>query len=288
MGGHRSEEPVLTGASAELRLPSALEARGDRLLHLRSVGSTMDEARRLHEAAPGERVWIVADAQEAGRGRSGRLWRSPRGNLHLTFLAPTSLAPRDQPKLGFAAGVALADAAASLLPTDVDVRLKWPNDLLVGGAKASGILLEGLGGGTAVAMGIGVNIAGHPDDTPYPATHLARFASQLDRVGFFPVLADRLASTIADLERSGFEPLRRRWLAHAAHLGRSISVRRDDRTVDGVFRDIDPDGRLILDADGTTVRIDAGDVFPLDKGASEAQERDLNEARPKPASASIA
>ncbi len=271
-----------------MRLPPALEARGDRLLHLASVGSTMDEARRLQETSTGGRVWIVADAQEAGRGRSGRVWRSPPGNLHLTLLAPTSLAPRDQPKLGFAAGVALAETAASLLPADAEVRLKWPNDLLVGGAKASGILLEGLGGGQAIAMGLGVNIAAHPDDTPYPATHLAAHAPALDRAGFFPVLAERLTATIAQLESDGFAPLRRRWLDRAAHLGQRISVRRDQRIIEGLFRDIDADGRLLLEADGSLVRIDAGDVFPLDKGASEAQERGLDKARPVQASSLIA
>ncbi len=236
---------------------------------------------------PGVRAWIVADAQEAGRGRSGRLWRSPPGNLHLTLLTPTVLAPRDQPKLGFAAGVALAEAAAALLPADAAVRLKWPNDLLVDGAKASGILLEGLGG-AAVAIGLGVNIAAHPDDTPYPATHLAAHAPRLDRASFFPVLAERLAATIAELEIDGFAPLRRRWLDRAAHLGQRISVRRDERTLEGLFRDIDEDGRLLLDADGTLVRIDAGDVFPLDKGPPEAQERSLTGRRSAPVSPSIA
>jgi BirA family biotin operon repressor/biotin-[acetyl-CoA-carboxylase] ligase len=248
----------------------------------------MDEARHLHGREPGARIWIVADEQLAGRGRSGRLWRSPPGNLHMTLLAPTVLAPRDQPKLGFAAGVALAETAAALLPSAVAVRLKWPNDLLVDGAKASGILLEGLGGGSAVAMGLGVNIAAHPDDTPYRATHLSAFAPTLDRAGFFRLLAERLAAAIAGLESEGFAPLRRRWLARAAHLGRPISVRREERMVEGLFRDIDEDGRLLLDVDGSITRIDAGDVFPLDKGPPAAQERDLNEVRPATTSASIA
>ena len=248
----------------------------------------MDEARHVHGREPGARVWIVADAQEAGRGRGGRVWRSPPGTLHLTLLAPTALAPRDQPKLGFAAGVALAEAAAALLPDEADVRLKWPNDLLVSGAKASGILLEGLGGGQAIAIGLGVNIAAHPDDTPYPATHLAAHAPTVDRTGFVPVLAERLTAKIAQLESVGFAPLRRRWLDRAAHLGRRISVRRDQRIIEGLFRDIDDDGRLLLEAEGALVRIDAGDVFPLDKGPLAAQERGSAGARPALASAPIA
>ncbi len=248
----------------------------------------MDEARRCHEAAPGTRAWIVADRQETGRGRGGRQWRSPPGNLHMTLLLPTSLPLRDQPKLGFAAGVALAEATASLLPAGVSVALKWPNDLLVGGAKASGILLEGMGGGTAVAMGLGVNIAAHPDDTPYPATHLAAHAPGLDRGMFFPRLAGHLAAEIDRLETAGFQPLRRRWLERAAHLGRRITVRRDDGTIEGLFRDIDEDGRLLLDVEGVPLRIDAGDVFPLDKLSYQAQEQGSTGPRTPTPATSIA
>ncbi len=202
-------------------LPPALEARGDRLLHLASVGSTMDEARHLHEREPG-RVWIVADAQEAGRGRSGRVWLSPPGNLHLTLLSPTpNLAPRDQPKLASRPAWRSPNGGAALLPEEAEVRLKWPNDLLVDGAKASGILLEGLGGAPRSPSDSASISPRIPDDTPYPATHLAAHAPTLDRAGFFPVLAERLTETIARLESDGFAPLRRRWLDRAAHLGRA-------------------------------------------------------------------
>ncbi len=166
--------------------------------------------------------------------------------------------------------------------------MKWPNDLLVGGAKASGILLEGIGGGTAVAMGLGVNIAAHPDDTPYTATHLAAHAPGLDRAAFFARLANHLSNEIDRFETTGFQPLRRRWLARAAHLGQRIAVRREDRVVEGLFLDIDEDGRLLLDADGAPVRIDAGDVFPLDKASHEAQEHRVIGSHPPPPAASIA
>jgi BirA family transcriptional regulator, biotin operon repressor / biotin---[acetyl-CoA-carboxylase] ligase len=248
-----------------MQLPSSLTAHGDQLLHLSTIDSTMEEARRLSSPDLTHRLWIVADEQTAGRGRQGRNWVSPPGNLHLTLLLPTATPLRDQPKLGFAAGVALARTAQALLPDSVPARLKWPNDLLVGGAKASGLLLEGLGQGAAVAIGMGVNILAHPPDTPYPATHLAEHAPGLERTQVFEALAEALAEEL-DLfaDGRGFALTRRRWLSFAAHFGRRISIGQENSALEGIFADLDGDGRLLIETAQGPVRIAAGDVFPLD------------------------
>jgi BirA family transcriptional regulator, biotin operon repressor / biotin---[acetyl-CoA-carboxylase] ligase len=249
-----------------MQLPPQLSAFGDQLLTFASIDSTMEEARRRFDPSTPTRLWIVADEQGAGRGRQGRQWQSPGGNLHLTLLTPTQTPLRDQPKLGFVAGVALARAVASQLPDDALLRLKWPNDLLLNGAKVSGLLLEGLGQGAAVAIGIGVNIVAHPPDTPYPATHLRLAAPEPTRENVFASLATAL---VDELDRfadgSGFPLIRQRWLAHAAHLGNMIRVKQGATALEGIFRDIDADGRLLLETSGGLARIDAGDVFPLDK-----------------------
>lgn len=261
-------------------LPDAAAVRGDRLLHLRSVDSTMEEARRRWAAGETGRLWIVADEQKAGRGRQGRDWRSPPGNLHLTLLTPTGLPLRDQPKLGFAAGVALAVAVQALLPRAA-VALKWPNDLLLGGAKAAGLLLEGLGQGAAIAIGIGCNVVAHPPDTPYAATHLAMAGPDLTRDMLFPRLVEALTAEIDRLaDGSGFPLVRARWLALAGHLGAAITVRREQGALQGRFRGLDDDGRLLLETEAGLARIEAGDVFPLDKTSGAAQERALNPAQP--------
>lgn len=249
-----------------IELPPELRATGDELVDLGAVGSTMEEARRRFAPGLAHRVWIVAREQTSGRGRQGRGWASPPGNLHMTLLLPTATPPRDQPKLGFAAGVALARAARSLLPEPVCVALKWPNDLLVAGAKASGLLLEGLGGGAAVGVGIGVNVVAHPADTPYRATHLSVEAPGLDRGRVFACLSRALVEEVdVFAEGRGFALTRQRWLGFAAHRGRQIIVRLDGREIEGVFVDIDADGRLLLDAADGRIPIAAGDVFPLDK-----------------------
>jgi BirA family transcriptional regulator, biotin operon repressor / biotin---[acetyl-CoA-carboxylase] ligase len=249
-----------------MQLPPNLSALGDTILAFNSIDSTMDEARRRFDPTAGTRIWIIAGEQDAGRGRQGRQWQSPPGNLHLTLLSPTHTPLRDQPKLGFVAGVALARAVSSLLPDQSNLQLKWPNDLLLEGAKVSGLLLEGLGQGAAIAIGIGVNIVAHPPDTPYPAAHLRMAASDITRESLFTELAVALVEEI-DLfaNGSGFPLTRQRWLARAAHLGQSIRIRQGGTSLEGIFRDIDAEGRLLLDTSGGLARIDAGDVFPLDK-----------------------
>lgn len=249
-----------------LALPETLRHAGDELVLLGQVDSTMDEARRRFAPGMSHRVWIVADEQLAGRGRQGRSWVSPPGNLHMTVLVPTGTPLREQPKLGFAAGVALARAARMLLPEGARAEIKWPNDLLVGGAKASGLLLEGLGGGAAIAIGIGVNVMAHPPDTPYPATHLKAHAAAASRDRLFQALSAALVEEIETFaDGRGFQLTRARWLAHAAHVGRSISVRQTDGPLEGVFEGLEEDGQLRLMTREGLRRIAAGDVFPLDK-----------------------
>jgi BirA family transcriptional regulator, biotin operon repressor / biotin---[acetyl-CoA-carboxylase] ligase len=249
-----------------VQLPAHLSAHGDTLLAFDSIDSTMDEARRRFEPSMSSRLWIIAGEQGAGRGRLGRQWQSPPGNLHLTLLAPVQTPLRDQPKLGFVAGVALARAVESLLPNETNLRLKWPNDLLLDGAKVSGLLLEGVGQGTAIAIGIGVNIVAHPPDTPYAAAHLRMATPDITRESLFAKLAIALVEEL-DLfaNGTGFPLTRQRWLARAAHLGRSIRVRQGETSLEGIFRDIDAEGRLLLETSGGLARIEAGDVFPLDK-----------------------
>ena len=249
-----------------MQLPAQLSALGDRLLSFDTIDSTMDEARRRFDPSMSTRLWIIAAEQGAGRGRQGRPWQSPPGNLHLTLLSPIQTPLRDQAKLGFVAGVALARAVASLLPDHANLKLKWPNDLLLGGAKVSGLLLEGLGQGAAIAIGIGVNIVAHPPDMPYPAAHLRMAAPDMTCENLFAKLAATLVEEL-DLfaNGSGFPLTRQRWLTHAAHMGQSIRVRQGETSLEGIFCDIDMEGRLLLETSGGLARIDAGDVFPLDK-----------------------
>ena len=144
-----------------------------RLVSFDSIGSTNAEALARAKAGEQGQLWLVTDYQTSGRGRRNRAWISPRGNLAASVLEVVTVAPPVAATLGFAAGVALVQALRSFF---VDAELKWPNDVLLRGAKLSGILLEAetvAEGRMAVVTGIGVNIVGAPQGVPYAATALA-------------------------------------------------------------------------------------------------------------------
>jgi BirA family biotin operon repressor/biotin-[acetyl-CoA-carboxylase] ligase len=242
------------------------------------VGST--NALALDHARAGDpgRLWVVSRKQESGRGRRGRAWATPEGNLAATLLLVTESDLKQAATLGFVAGLALADALAAVMPDSriaigVDgasqggnrFELKWPNDVLASGAKLAGILLESaqLGGGRfAVAVGIGVNVAAHPEDLPYPATSLKALGAACDAERLFLALSDAWSAN-ARLwdEGRGLAAVRRRWLAHAAGLGGEVAVRIDGNVVRGTFETIDEDCRFVVrDRSGAKLTITAGDV----------------------------
>ncbi|MGL4325339.1 MAG: biotin--[acetyl-CoA-carboxylase] ligase, partial [Beijerinckiaceae bacterium] len=214
-------------------------------------------------------LWLVADEQTKGRGRLGRTWFSRPGNLYATLLLTEPCPIHNAPQLGFVAGLALHDALAKVVPEPASVRLKWPNDVLIGGAKISGILLEGghrpagkNGAEHAVAIGIGVNVAHHPAEVLYPATNLAESGSTMDVHVMFAALSDCMAERMAQWQAGqGFAAIRAGWMRAAAGLGQEIEVRQDQAILRGIFREIDADGRMVLEHNGKLTLVHAGDVY---------------------------
>ncbi|TAJ33722.1 biotin--[acetyl-CoA-carboxylase] ligase [Bosea sp. (in: a-proteobacteria)] len=246
-------------------LGETARAAGYRLIVREEVGSTMEEARRaLHQGEPGK-LWIVARSQNAGRGRHGRQWGSPPGNLYTSLLLTDPCEPALAPQLGFVAGLALHDAAATVLGPAADrLKLKWPNDLLLGGAKTSGLLLEGesRAGRFDVILGCGVNIVSCPSDTPYPVTFLKAEAPQASVEAVLSALGEAWTKRFAVwAQPGGFGPTRAAWLERAAFLGETITIRLPEGPLNGRFAGIDPTGRLQLETDGGSRLIDAGDLF---------------------------
>lgn len=228
------------------------------------IDSTNEEARR--RALAGERgpVWIRADRQSAGRGRRGREWVSRAGNLFITGLYVLDSPAGDAARLSFAAALSVADLAEELAP-GLNPRLKWPNDVLIDRRKLCGILLESgpaPGGGLWLAVGIGVNLAHHPDDAERPATSLASHGVTADPAHAGTRLAHHFDTWLQRWQTHGFAPIRDAWLARAHGLGERATARLENETIEGVFVDLMPDGALRLDlADGTRRVISAGDVF---------------------------
>ncbi|WP_448664370.1 biotin--[acetyl-CoA-carboxylase] ligase [Sphingomonas sp. CJ20] len=216
----------------------------------------------LARRGAGEGLWLRADRQTSGRGRQGRHWVSPAGNLFASTLVRLRAIDPSPATLALVSAVALEEAVSVFLPGG-RVTLKWPNDLLVDGAKLSGILLER--SGDAVVIGFGVNLAHYPDDLGRAATSIAAHAVAPDPHVFVETLADSFARWIGRWRGEGLGPVRERWLARAHPRGTALTARLSDgEAVDGLFDGLDSQGALILRlADGAARVIHAADVFLL-------------------------
>ena len=241
------------------------------VLRLEEVDSTNAEARRRAEAGDAGPLWITARRQTAGRGRRGRAWETGAGDLAATLLTTTARPPVEAAELAFVTALAVADLALAQVP-DALVRLKWPNDVLVAGAKVSGILIESgsrADGRLWLAIGVGVNLKTAPRDTERPATALAdhlraELHAPLSPEEALDLLARAFEGWLTLWEHQGFAPIRAAWAARAA-LGRPCVARLDRETIEGVAEALEDDGALRLRlADGGVRRITAGDVFFAD------------------------
>jgi len=203
-----------------------------------------------------EGLWLRADAQTGGRGRQGRGWASPPGNLHASTLVRVQPEDPSAPTLALVAAVALHEVVAVYAPA---VQIKWPNDLVFDGAKLAGILLERQG--NAVIVGFGVNLAHHPEDLARPATSLAALAGMSpEPAPFLEILARNFSRWLAEWRLEGLAPVRAAWLAAAHPLGTPLSTHEGE----GLFEGLDESGALMLGLPGGALRvIHAGDVFLL-------------------------
>ena len=213
-------------------------------------------------------LWVTARSQTAGRGRRGSEWNSPFGNLYATLLLKDPASARQAPELSFAAGLAVHDAILDCAPGLRErLALKWPNDVLCGGGKLAGILIEGhrLHLSLAVAIGIGVNCKQHPSQTSYPATDLAEAGVDVSADDLFFALSGAMLRRLDQwCGGEDFSAIRSDWLDRAIGIGGNMQVRLPDRQLFGRCEALDEHGRLLLRlADGSLETIAAGDVFPV-------------------------
>src|SRR5262245_24498466 len=235
---------------------------------LDEAGSTNTEAfARASAGEPGP-LWIMARRQVQGRGRSGRIWQSGQGNLHASLLQRLACPQAVVHQLSLLAGVAAVEAITeaagkTLLP---GLRLKWPNDILIGGAKCAGILPESHSGGRAsevvVVIGIGINLASHPLGLGRTATNLAAHGVPLTPEAMLDALAPARQRWLAAWDRGRrFAAGRAAWVAHGGAVGESLTVDTGRERIAGTFLDLDAGGALVMrDALGQERKLTFGDV----------------------------
>ncbi|CAK0755367.1 Biotin--(acetyl-CoA-carboxylase) ligase [uncultured Gammaproteobacteria bacterium] len=231
-------------------------------------GSTNDEAKRLAQSGAPAGTVVWAESQEGGRGRRGRTWVSPPGNLYCSLIIRPGCAAATVAQLSFVTALAVGDTLCAFIQEPSTVRFKWPNDVLLNERKVCGILLEADAPARCTALdwvvvGVGINLKHYPAQTEFPATALSVEVGQVPEVEavleaflrHFQVWFDRW-------QGQGFDPIRATWLAGALGVGERISVRLHTQSLSGRFCSLDHDGTLILDQDGGgRQRIAAGDVF---------------------------
>lgn len=255
------------GGPQLLKKASAMIDAGAPIETFEEIDSTLVEARRRAERGDFGPVWLIARRQTAGRGRRGRAWASLDGNLLATLLFSTTRAPAQLALLGFAAALAIAETLESWAPA-ARATLKWPNDVLLDGAKAAGVLLDSgaaEAGRAWAALAFGVNLAAAPAGLDQPATCLRRAlppdAPAPSPLVFFAALRPRLERLASQLAAEGFAPLRQAWLLRAHGMGEIARVHQGEQIIEGRIAGISSRGELELDTQSGRRLIAAGDVY---------------------------
>ncbi len=240
---------------------------GYRLIALDEVVSTNDEAKRLAVSGAGEGTVIWARSQRGGRGRRGRAWISPPGNLYLSIILRPECAPSEAAQLSFVAVVALGETLEPLLPSATALKFKWPNDVMISGRKVSGILLETATTGWAalewVVVGVGLNVSSHPTGISAPATSLlAESAEECEPTRLIGAYCRNFKNWYDRWREGGFPPLRAAWLQRAMGIGEQLQINLEGVPLAGKAVALDAAGALIVETtSGERRAITAGEVF---------------------------
>lgn len=243
---------------------------GRAVRHFARLDSTNREADRWAQQGAPEGALVVAEEQDAGRGRLGRSWFGVAGkSLLFSLVLRPSVRPADAPLLTFVASLALAETVEAWVPAP-SIAIKWPNDVLLDGRKTAGILLELRVEGQRVehvVLGVGVNVAGgtdsFPDELQQTAVSVAQASreGEPDRLGLLCRFLERFEESYDTFSRGGFAPLAPRWNQWFRMAGQSVTVHTPQGDLAGVARALGERGALVLEQhDGTLAEIYAGDV----------------------------
>ncbi len=235
------------------------------VITLGQIDSTNSEAMRRVTSGETGPLWIRAEAQSRGRGRSGRSWTSEPGNLYATLLFAPGCARSEAHQLSLLTGVAVHDAIGAMAGADITgLRLKWPNDVLIGMGKVSGILAESTvaaSGELLAVVGVGINLAHAPADAGRGTTCLAEHGISADPTTALEQLDKAMRHWLGTWDRGhGFAAIRGAWLGRAGSIGEMLAINAAEGRIEGRFAGLDADGSLLIEADGRERRFLFGDV----------------------------
>ena len=234
------------------------------LLFYESVGSTNEEAKRLAVSGVDSGTVVWAREQLSGKGRHGRTWSSPPGNLYASIVQRPSCKLSEGPQIGFVTSVSLIESIQSL--TGINATLKWPNDLLINEKKVAGILLESFASENDkldwIIIGVGVNIMNCPSDIKN-TTCLYAEGGKVSVETLLQGFLVNLYTKISEWDEHGFERVRNQWMMYAPIQGSRVRVRLPIGEVTGKYCGLDSSGNLIIETEKGIKSIETGEVFPV-------------------------
>ncbi len=243
--------------------------------HFKNVDSTNNVAWHLAKSFQiDHNHLILADSQTGGKGRMGKNWQSPSGNLYFSLLLKPQKSINKSSQLSFLAAVALGltiDKFNNDKSIQKPIHHKWPNDILLDGKKIAGILLESDYANNQqlettivnfIVLGIGVNVNSHPTNTSFPASNLASEGLIfVNKNKILKSFLDDFANLYQQWLKFSFTPIRNLWLSKAYKIKEKITVNLPKQTLEGIFYDLDNEGNLLLEVDGRIILINSGEVF---------------------------
>lgn len=251
----------LLKSSPDTPFPWEFPHRVDSIHYVACTASTMDIARDLaRKGAPGFSV-VVAGVQEKGRGRLKRVWRSPAGGLYFTMVVRPDIPPLLSPRVNFAASLMLARVVETVC--DLEVRVKWPNDLLVGEKKIAGMLSEMEAEGDLVSfinIGIGINVNNDPPPDVDDAASLRQLTGKAhSRIEILSRFLDRFEERMS---AGSLDTVMGEWKQQTATIGKKVMIETTGGAYQGQAVDVDENGALILEMEsGQRRTVIYGDCF---------------------------
>ncbi len=206
---------------------------------------------------------IVADTQLSGRGRLGNGWQGDTGNVFFNMVTQLDIPMQQWSQLSLVIALALSDVISNVLDTAAKVQIKWPNDILVNGAKIAGVLLETIHTHTPkpkLSMGIGVNIVSSPPIDGYPTCYIRQFGGTISATDTIPMIVNRYTHWLQAWHKNGMASIVSLWLARAWGMGNTIRVRTPQKHIHGVFVGLSPSGELLLQTTSGNITVNAGEV----------------------------
>ncbi|MEQ9116340.1 MAG: biotin--[acetyl-CoA-carboxylase] ligase [Rickettsiales bacterium] len=236
---------------------------------LNKVDSTNLEAKRFLQSRPKEELVIVANEQSSGYGRSGKDWVSPKGNLYFSIILFPECSLEKSAQLSFVAALALYEVLERVLVSNRnEIKLKWPNDVLINGKKVAGIILESVSSGqskktNSLIIGVGLNVNSKIVSDEFEATTLLESHAKELRIDYY---LNQFISNLESLYKSwkdkGFEPIRKSWLDKAYNINKKVSILGQKKKISGIFTDLDNNGNLLLKmSNGEIKEISGGSIY---------------------------